>query len=336
MKTIQVLGEAEGLTSCHQVESIAFTGERPWHDYGTDFAAGTPPSEVLKIADLDWQVRLESMYTRVDGQEFEVPKNKALVRDDGTFLDVVGGRWTPLQNDKAFDLFEKFCLAGQMQMETAGCLRGSGGRGAMVWALARMTGGAFDAAADDSTESFALLVNPHRYGDGIQIYFTPIRVVCNNTMTQALSARASGRVASFQHSGAFSEGAFDAALAEMAGHGEKFAEHARHLAQVQFKAGDFLSYFNAVLVPEKIRAAENFDDTKAGSRRVTKALEVLETQPGAELSTRGTAYHALNTVTYLTNHVLGNDSQTRGASTWFGQNAALNQKALDTALEFAR
>ena len=69
-----------------------------------------------------------------------------------------------------------------MQMHTAGSLNG----GKMVWALAK-TNESFELFNGDVTENYFLFSNPHEFGKAIDIRMTPIRVVCNNTLTLSLS-----------------------------------------------------------------------------------------------------------------------------------------------------
>ena len=67
-------------------------------------------------------------------------------------------------------------------MHTAGSLNG----GKMVWALAK-TNDSFELFNGDVTENYFLFSNPHEFGKAIDIRMTPIRVVCNNTLTLSLS-----------------------------------------------------------------------------------------------------------------------------------------------------
>jgi len=53
---------------------------------------------------------------------------------DGKVLDVVGDDWNPVQNEEAFQFFSEYVLAGDMEMNTAGSLKG----GRNVWALAKV------------------------------------------------------------------------------------------------------------------------------------------------------------------------------------------------------
>jgi ASC-1-like (ASCH) protein len=70
-------------------------------------------------------------------------------------------------------------------MHTAGSLKG----GQMVWALAKVKE-SFDLFGGDKVESYLLFSNPHLYGKSIDIRFTPIRVVCNNTLSLSLEQQA--------------------------------------------------------------------------------------------------------------------------------------------------
>ena len=111
---------------------------------------------------------------------------KALVRSsDNKVLTNIGQIWNPVQNEEAFEFFSEYVLAGDMEMHTAGSLKG----GQMVWALAKVKE-SFDLFGGDKVESYLLFSNPHLYGKSIDIRFTPIRVVCNNTLSLSLEQQA--------------------------------------------------------------------------------------------------------------------------------------------------
>ena len=122
----------------HEVEMVngvaqmAYAGDVPWHGLGTKVAADLSPAQIQQQAGLDWTVEKETM-TTASGTEIE--GKKALVRSsDNKVLDVVGDNWNPVQNSEAFEFFSEYCLAGDMEMHTAGSLKG----GQMVWALAKV------------------------------------------------------------------------------------------------------------------------------------------------------------------------------------------------------
>ena len=164
----------------HMVETMAYAGELPWHGLGTKVVADLTPEQMMQKAGVDWTVEKQDMITSGGST---VKSKQALVRSsDGEVLDVVGKGWNPVQNAEAFNFFEEYVVAGDMQMHTAGSLNG----GKMVWALAK-TNDSFELFNGDVTENYFLFSNPHEFGKAIDIRMTPIRVVCNNTLTLSLN-----------------------------------------------------------------------------------------------------------------------------------------------------
>jgi hypothetical protein len=70
------------------------------------------------------------------------------------------------------------------------------------------------------------------------------------------------------------------------------------------------------------------------SRNARKAIDILETQPGADLFP-GTWWNAVNAVTFLHSHEIGRSNEGRLESQWFGTGQNTNLKALNLALEMA-
>jgi len=71
------------------------------------------------------------------------------------------------------------------------------------------------------------------------------------------------------------------------------------------------------------------------SRNAKLALDVLETQPGANYA-EGSWWQALNSVTYITDHHQGRNAENRLHSQWFGFNQGRKVRAAEKAVEFAR
>ena len=317
----------------HEVEMIngqaqmAYAGEVPWHGLGTAVSNDLTPQQIQAKAGLDWTVDKEVMVT---GSGATVEGKRALVRSsDKKVLDVVGNNWNPVQNDEAFNFFSEYVLAGDMEMHTAGSLKG----GQMVWALAKVKD-SFTILGEDQVDSYLLFSNPHMYGKSIDIRFTPIRVVCNNTLSLSLGQQVAKSV-SLNHRTAFNP---DSVKETLGIAHEKFAEYkeaAEFLSSKRFDMDALINYYNEVF-PRTYKGKKevNVKTIEDLTTNAQKAYEVLETQPGAEFG-RGTWWQALNSVTYLTDHEMGREADTRLTSAWFGANQTRKVKAVEKAVEYA-
>ena len=70
------------------------------------------------------------------------------------------------------------------------------------------------------------------------------------------------------------------------------------------------------------------------SRNAQGALDILETQPGANYAP-GSWWNAYNAVTYMTDHVIGRNQESRLTSAWYGLNKSVKVKALEKAVKLA-
>ena len=257
-----------------------------------------------------------------------VVKNKqALVRSsDGAVLDVVGKGWNPVQNADAFNFFEEYVKAGDMQMHTAGSLD----NGKMVWALAK-TNDAFELFDGDVTENYFLFSNPHQFGKAIDIRMTPIRVVCNNTLTLSLN-KDSDAMLKVNHRKEFDASEVKDTLGIAREKLEQYKSMAEFLGSKRYTSENIVQYFNTVFgSPAKEKVDGVFPTTSLNAKL---GLENLQTRPGAKFG-EGTFWQAFNTVTYLNDHVQGRTTDGRLTSSWYGRNRKTKMKALNTALEMA-
>lgn len=164
-----------------------YVREVPWHGLGTKLDKPATAAEAIKAANLDWTVTKVPLYAvagdvsrRVEGQYATVPAHKWNTTDCPIF-GTVGEGYRPLQNTEAFDWFDGIVGEGAAIYHTAGAL----GQGERVWVLAKLPGH-IQVADDDITDKYLLLSNSHDGESSVQIRFTPVRVVCANTLGQAL------------------------------------------------------------------------------------------------------------------------------------------------------
>jgi phage/plasmid-like protein (TIGR03299 family) len=104
--------------------------------------------------------------------------------DTGRTLGVVKGWYEPCQNDEMFDFMDKFLKAAGTRIETCGSLR----NGRTVWALAKA--GTVEFLPGDPVDEYFLFRNGFDGRTNIELCFTTIRVVCNNTLSAALEGAA--------------------------------------------------------------------------------------------------------------------------------------------------
>lgn len=317
----------------HEVEMVngvaqmAYAGEVPWHGLGTAVSNDLTPQQMQEVAGLNWSVEKQDIITSggvtIDGKQ-------ALVRSsDNKVLDVIGENWNPVQNDEAFNFFSEYVLAGDMEMHTAGSLK----EGKMVWALAKVKD-SFTILGDDQVDSYLLFSNPHQYGKSVDVRFTPIRVVCNNTLTMSLGQEVAKSV-SLNHRTAFDSESVKTALGIAHEKFTQYKEVAEFLASKQYSVESLINFYNEVF-PRTYQGKKpvSVNDFKDLSSNGQKAYSVLETQPGAEFGA-GSWWQALNSVTYLTDHKMGRETDSRLASAWFGSNQSRKVKAVEKAVEFA-
>ena len=307
------------------VAQMAYAGEVPWHGLGTAVSNDLTPQQIQEKAGLDWTVDKEVMVT---GSGATVEGKKALVRSsDKKVLDVVGDNWNPVQNEEAFNFFSEYVLAGDMEMHTAGSLKG----GKNVFALAKVKE-SFTILGEDQVDSYLLFSNPHEYGKAIDVRFTPVRVVCNNTLTFSLNMQSKNAV-KMNHRSVFNP---DMVKEQMGIAHEKFAQYkdmAEFLSTKRFSVESLMNYYSEVF-PYTHRSSEAPTAMEDLSKNARDAYAVLETQPGAQFG-EGTWWQALNSVTYLTDHQMGRNAETRMQSAWFGQNQARKLIAVNKAVEYA-
>ena len=176
----------------HAVETMAWTGAVPWHGLGTevtDDSALSNGKAFMAAAGLDWEVGKCSLYY---GNEHPfkagqiIPNEYHLIRlSDGSQVStrpVTDDHYHIVQNAEMFEVFDPFLASGEMQLNTAGSLFG----GQKVWVLVQLKDG-FTLPDSDTVCNFFLFTISHTGVDANTAFYTPVRVVCNNTLRLAQS-----------------------------------------------------------------------------------------------------------------------------------------------------
>ena len=306
---------------------MAYTGDVPWHGLGTKVSNDLTPEQMLKAAGLNWTVDPVDLFAEVGGKRLATG-HRALVRStDQRVIDVITDDWNPVQNSDAFEFFNDFVAHGDMSMETAGSLKD----GKIVWALAKVKE-SFDLfGGKDRVDAYLHFTNPHQYGQSIDVRFTPIRVVCNNTLTLSLNTKSKNMV-KVSHRREFDPEQVKEALGVAKHKLAKYKEMAEFLSQKRYQNEDVVDYFKRIFPVLTTKQ----DSKKELSNSAERALDIVkfDSQPGAEFG-KGTYWELFNTVTYMTDHEIGRSVDARLTSAWYGANKNLKTKALETAVEMA-
>jgi len=162
----------------HNVETMMYVREKPWHGLGVEVQEAVTSAEALELAGLNWEVRQHPIQV-LGGNTIE--NYKANVRStDEKVLGVVSDRYKIVQNADAFAFTDEL-IGGDVRYETAGSLQ----EGKKIWLLAKMPE---VKVANDAVEPFLCFSNTHDGSGAIRVCMTPIRVVCNNTLNFALGS----------------------------------------------------------------------------------------------------------------------------------------------------
>lgn len=302
------------------VASMAYAGDVPWHGLGKSVPADLTPVQMLDAAGLNWDVYKTPAFAIINDETVGTGMAALVRNSDSKILDMVSDDWNPVQNLEAFEFFNDFIAAGDMQMHTAGSLKG----GQIVWALAKVNE-SFELFKGDQIDSYLLFSNFHKYGFSTDVRFTPIRVVCNNTLTLSLNS-AVERMVKINHRTQFKADNVKMMLGITSEKLAKYKEMAAYLGSKMYKNESLVEYFTRIF--------PSTNTEKELSRNASRALSLVETQPGAEFA-EGSWWSAFNTVTYMTDHIVGRSGDSRLSSAWYGQNRNLKTKALEMAVEYA-
>lgn len=167
-----------------QRHSFFSVKEKAWHNLGIVLDKCPTSAEAVKLAGLDYEVsKVPVCCTLQDFSSVTIPEKFATYRtDNGKVFGIVGDRYSIVQNKDAFTFFDEIVGEGAAIYETAGCL----GDGEVIFITAKLPD-YIRVGKDDLIEQYLFLTSSHDGSGAIQVAFTPIRIVCNNTLNAALN-----------------------------------------------------------------------------------------------------------------------------------------------------
>ncbi|THD30892.1 MAG: DUF945 domain-containing protein [Flavobacterium johnsoniae] len=160
--------------------------EKAWHGLGQIVTEYPTSSEAIIHSGLDYQVVKEPNTHRLpSGLEVRSDNSFFTYRSDNEVIlgGKVGKDYHIVQNTDAFSFFDAIVGGTDgILYETAGAL----GNGERIFITAKLPDYIRVGNGDDVTEKYIFLTNSHDGSGSITAAFTPIRIVCQNTLNASL------------------------------------------------------------------------------------------------------------------------------------------------------
>jgi phage/plasmid-like protein (TIGR03299 family) len=312
--------------------------EKAWHGLGQIVDNHPTAAEAIKFAGLDFEVVKKPLYTPdlnfeigASSEMQEIKTHFATMRTDTQqILGVVGKKYTIVQNADAFTFFDSIAETG-VNYETAGAL----GDGERVFITAKLPN-TIKVADNDHLEQYIFLTTSHDGSGSIQAAFTPIRIVCNNTLTAAL--KNCSNMVTIRHTASATEqlsqawrvmGICQTMGKELQPIFQRMAktritdEQTKKLIQLAMAPNDVI--FKAIEQGKPVEFSTQFENILSN---VWEYSQTSETQLMG--STAGTVFGAYNAITgYFQNVKDYRSDDAKLTSILFGSGADRSQKAFD-------
>jgi len=343
----------------HQVETMAFVGQTPWHGLGNQLPQNQPIEVWAQQAGMDWRIESSNvsyMAKNERGQNILMPyeEQRVLYRSDTHApLSVVSQRYQEVQPKEILEFYRDLTEQSGFELETAGVLKG----GRKFWALAR-TGQSAALKNKDVSNGYILLATACDGTLATTAQFTSIRVVCNNTLAIALRGQNSSTgVVKVPHSTKFDAEKIKHQLGISVRAWDEHMYEMKQLSQRKVTQQEAAAYFDAVFNntnlsiaeqdesiiqfyrnvarPQSTHSSKADNKTEPNGRAMSKVMTMFNGHGrGAELaSAKDTAYGLLCSITEFADHERRAMSQDhRLDSAWFGAGAGLKQRGLEQAL----
>jgi phage/plasmid-like protein (TIGR03299 family) len=350
----------------HQINYNTLTGkdsffsvkQKAWHGLGQIIEDYPTSSEAIVHAGLNYTVERRPLFT-ADTENFAVfddpetddyfntfdpnilvPDYFANVRTDTEeVLGVVGKDYKIVQNIDAFSFFDEIVGGGSgILYETAGAL----GRGERIFITAKLPD-YIRVGRNDLIENYLFLTSSHDGLGSITIAFTPVRIVCNNTLNAAL--KNSTNTLKIRHTASAVEklkqahhmlGISNMLTVELEAIYNRWSRLRITDAQVKRLVQIAMAPSREVL--ENVQLGKMDELSAIYHNAVEKVCAYGHTAPDQQMdTTRGTLFGCYNAITGYYQNVRGfKDEESKFKSIMYGTGLVRNQTAFNLCAEFAR
>ncbi len=284
----------DGKASFFTVKEVA------WHGLGKVLENCPTSEEAIKYAGLDFEVIKTPNFARVPFNStnlIETPSSFSTYRTDSGIIlgDKIGRNYNVVQNKLAFGFFDSIVGEGKAIFETAGAL----GKGEIIFITAKLPD--YIRVKGDDIEKYLLLTSRHDGIGSIVAMFTPVRVVCANTLAAALSSNNQLKV-NIRHTSSAEENLKLAAnvLGITNKASNELQEIFIQMAKKSVADQTVKKYLSSVFM----KSTDHLELSEITESIINDAEKYYYEGPGQQMdSCRGTAFGAYNAVTGYLNNV---------------------------------
>ncbi len=345
---------AHNLNYNEQTEKHSFFSvkEKAWHNLGQIITDYPTSAEAIIHAGLNYTVEKRPLFTYDTENhtgdpdkdilipEIEVPDFYATIRNDTEqVLGVVGKDYEVVQNVNAFEFFDSI-VGGKdgILYETAGAL----GKGERIFITAKLPD-YIRVGKDDLIEQYLFLTTSHDGYGSITAAFTPVRIVCANTLNAAMRNHSNG--IKIRHTASANERLKQAH--QLLGITNQLAvqleEVFNYWSKIRITDNSVKHLIQIAMAPNK-EVLQNLQNGKQDelsttyNNMVSSVMEYALTSPTQqEATTKGTLFGAYNAVTgYFQNVRNFKDDESKFKSIMYGTGLQRSQTAFDLCAEFAK
>lgn len=312
--------------------NMAFAGDTPWHGLGQALDADAPLEVWREQAGMCWEIKESVVEYKAGSDILQFPERKVLYRSDTHKpLSAVSQTYCVVQPKDVLEFYRDLIDTAGFKMRTAGVLFS----GKKFWALADI--GKSAKVKANEFGGYLLLATACDGSMATVGQFTSVEVVCNNTLRMAVQ-NADGTTkprVSIPHNTTFDPDKVKRELGLAAGSWDAYINDVRKLAERPVTNREAVQWLIDVFGDPELPPA----DQAAGDAKIMKMVYDLfaNTAVGHDLEgRRGTALGLLSATTeYYDFHTGHRTVDGRLDKAWFGETAAMKQKAYDTSMLLA-
>jgi len=307
--------------------------EPAWHGLGQNVGHTMTAEEAIKEANLGFEV-LKFPILREDGQTIIESHMETRRMDNNVTLGIVGKDYEVVQNWDCFRFFDNIVGRKEAIYETAGAL----GKGEILFITAKLPKEVV-IGKDDLVHNYIALITSHDMSYALTAFFTPVRIVCNNTMNAAIR-NCTNRVY-MKHTKNVQKEMFDGArmMGLNSRYMERLAIEMGYLFNKKVADKEVRELLSQIFAPAQVNKAQIQETPLVLSTRARNVVqEVIEYYFGEQTQRgiQGTAYGVYHAVTgYFQNkRKFANESMKMRNLVLHGTAYQYQQKAFDLLLRY--